>query len=78
MLNLLGRLKHASCAVMVRLTRAAFKSFYDLTAKKSALYWKVVESKKAKTCWTQDGNIFALKQDGRKIRIMSERDIEKV
>ena len=50
----------------------------DLTAKKSALYWKVVESKRAKTCWTQDGNIFALKQDGRKIRIMSERDIEKL
>ena len=48
----------------------------DLTANKAELYWKVVSSKKAKTCWTQDGTIYALKQDGRKIRIKNENDIE--
>ncbi|XP_072176431.1 uncharacterized protein, partial [Diadema setosum] len=50
----------------------------DLTSKNAALYWKVIESKKAKTCWTQDGAIFALNQDGRRIRIVNEHDIEKL
>ncbi|XP_071507260.1 uncharacterized protein [Diadema antillarum] len=48
----------------------------DLTASRAALYRKLVNSRKAKTCWTQDGIIFALNKDAKRVRISSALDIE--
>ena len=48
----------------------------DLTSKRATLYWELVNSKKTKTCWTQDGSIFALTRDSKKVRISDAHDIE--
>lgn len=49
----------------------------DLTTKRASLFWELVNSKKSKSCWTQDGNIFALStRDSKKTRIRTTQDIE--
>ncbi|XP_041482044.1 uncharacterized protein LOC121429175 [Lytechinus variegatus] len=49
----------------------------DLTARRANLFWELVNSKKSKSCWTQDGIIFAIRsRDSKKIRIRSRLDFE--
>ncbi|XP_071501252.1 uncharacterized protein [Diadema antillarum] len=49
----------------------------DLTARRATLFWELVNSNKSKSCWTQDGNIFALRtRDSKKISIRTKQDFE--
>ena len=49
----------------------------DLTAKRASLLHELIKSKKSKSCWTQDGNIFALDpRNSKKTRIKTMQDLE--